>query len=83
MLSGACLDASTGMYERRLVRDRVYFGVGRIVFLAFSRDETKMGFGLPKEEREGLVAAEPENKFMPRPSDMRYHLVECGAGKVV
>ena len=34
-----------------LVRDRVKFRVGRIVFLAFSRDETVMGCGFPKEER--------------------------------
>ncbi len=40
-----------------LVRDRVKFRVGRIVYLAFSRDETLMGFGFPKEERQALVAA--------------------------
>ena len=34
-----------------LVRDRVKFRVGRIVYLAFSRDETLMGFAFPKEER--------------------------------
>ena len=34
-----------------LVRDRVKFRVGRIVYLAFSRDETIMGFAFPKEER--------------------------------
>ena len=33
------------------VRDRVKFRVGRIVYLAFSRDETMMGFAFPKEER--------------------------------
>ena len=59
-----------------LVRDRVKFRVGQIVFLAFSRDETEMGFGCPKEEREALVAAEPEKFFMPPRSDMRYHWVE-------
>jgi len=59
-----------------LVRDRVKFRVGRIVFLAFSRDETEMGLGFPKEEREALVAAEPEKFFLPRPSDMRYQWVE-------
>jgi hypothetical protein len=59
-----------------LVRDRVKFRVGQIVFVAFSRDETEMGFGFPKEEREALVAAEPEKFFMPRPSDMRFRWVE-------
>ena len=41
-----------------LVRDRVKFRVGRIVYLAFSRDETLMGFGFPKELREGLIASD-------------------------
>ena len=58
-----------------LVRDRVKFRVGRIVFVAFSRDETLMGFGLPKEEREALVASEPEKFLLPKPSDMRYQWV--------
>jgi hypothetical protein len=58
-----------------LVRDQVKFRVGRIVYLAFSRDETVMGFGFPKEERELLVASEPDKFQMPRPSDLRYHWV--------
>lgn len=60
-----------------VVRDRVKFRVGRIVYLAFSRDETQMGFGFPKEEREALVASDPEKFLMPRPSDLRYHWVEA------
>jgi hypothetical protein len=56
-----------------LVRDRVKFRVGRIVFLAFSRDEQVMGFGFPKDERDALVAAEPGKFLMPRQSDMRYN----------
>src|SRR4030095_5841759 len=31
-----------------LVRDRVKFRVGRLVYLAFSRDETIMGFRVPE-----------------------------------
>jgi hypothetical protein len=58
-----------------LVRDRVKFRVGRIVFVAFSRDETLMGFGFPKEEREALVAAEPEKFQMPGRADLRYNWV--------
>jgi len=58
-----------------LVRDQVKFRVGRIVFLAFSRDETIMGFGFPKEERAALVAAEPDKFLMPIASDERYHWV--------
>ena len=58
-----------------LVRDRVKFRVGRIVYLAFSRDETMMGFAFPKEERDVLIATEPEKFVMPKPSDQRYNWV--------
>jgi len=60
-----------------LVRDRVKFRVGRIVYLAFSRDETVMGFAFPKEERDGLVASEPHKFLMPKVSDQRYQWVEA------
>jgi hypothetical protein len=59
-----------------VVRDRVKFRVGRIVYLAFSRDESEMGFAFPKDEREALVESEPEKFFMPGKSDLRYHWVE-------
>ena len=59
-----------------LVRDRIKFRVGRIVYLAFSRDETIMGFGFPKEEREALVASDPEKFLMPDRGDLRYHWVQ-------
>jgi hypothetical protein len=58
-----------------LVRDRVKFRVGQIVYVAFSRDETLMGFGFPKEERDALVESEPEKFMLPKPRDMRYHWV--------
>ncbi|MGH2806146.1 MAG: MmcQ/YjbR family DNA-binding protein [Actinomycetota bacterium] len=58
-----------------LVRDRVKFRVGQIVYLAISRDETMMGFAFPKEEREALVASEPDKFLMPKPSDLRYNWV--------
>jgi hypothetical protein len=56
-----------------VVADRVKFRVGRIVYLAFSRDERIMGFGFPKEERELLVSSEPAKFQMPSKSDMRYN----------
>lgn len=59
-----------------LVRDRVKFRVGAIVYLAFSRDETVMGFAFPKEEREALVASEPDKFMMPSASDLRYNWVQ-------
>ena len=58
-----------------LVRDRVKFRVGRIVYAAFSRDETIMGFAFPREEREALVASDPDRFLMPSASDMRYQWV--------
>jgi hypothetical protein len=58
-----------------LVRDSVRFRVGRLVYAAFYDDETIMGFGFPREEREALVASEPHKFLMPRPSDMRYRWV--------
>jgi hypothetical protein len=58
-----------------LVRDRVKFRVGRIVYLAFSPDETLMGFAFPKDEREALVRSDPERFLMPDRSDLRYHWV--------
>ena len=58
-----------------LVRDRVKFRVGAIVYVAFSKDETDMGFGFPKEERDALVAGEPEKFRLPRTSDLRFNWV--------
>ncbi|WP_107659684.1 MmcQ/YjbR family DNA-binding protein [Nocardia suismassiliense] len=58
-----------------LVRDRVKYRIGRIVYLALSADETRMGFAYPKAERAALVAAEPDKFMMPRPSDERYNWV--------
>jgi len=58
-----------------IVRGRVKFRVGRIVYLAFSRDETVMGFAFPKEEREWLVGTEPEKFLMPAESDLHYDWV--------
>ncbi|MER7213319.1 MmcQ/YjbR family DNA-binding protein [Streptosporangium sp. NPDC000239] len=58
-----------------LVRDRIKFRVGKIVYLSFSRDEELMGFAFPKEERAALVASEPEKFLMPVPSDERFNWV--------
>jgi hypothetical protein len=59
-----------------LVRDRVKFRVGRIVFVALSRDELMMGCGFPREERAAMVAAYPEKFAMPIPSELRYRWIE-------
>jgi hypothetical protein len=58
-----------------LVRDEVRFRVGQIVYLGFSRDETLMGFAFPKEERDALIASDPDTFQMPRRSDQRWNWV--------
>lgn len=58
-----------------LIHDRVKFRIGSLVYLAFSRDETVMGFAFPKGEREAIVASEPDKFMMPGRSDMRYNWV--------
>ncbi len=57
------------------VRGRIKFRVGRIVFLAFSKDGEVMGFGFPKAWRAALVEAEPEKFALPSEGDMRYSWV--------
>lgn len=58
-----------------VVGDRIKFRVGRLVFVGFSRDETVMGVGFPKEERAAMVAAEPDKFMLPRTTDMRYNWI--------
>jgi hypothetical protein len=56
-----------------VVRGRVKFRIGRIVWLAFSKDGGTMGFAFPKEWRDALVESEPEKFSLPSDHDMRYH----------
>lgn len=58
-----------------LVRDRIKFRVGSYVYVAFSRDESTMGFAFPKEERADLVASRPDVFQLPPASDLRFHWV--------
>ena len=58
-----------------LVRGRVKFRIGQIVYLDFSSDETVMGFAFPKEWRDALIESNPEKFSLPRPSDLRYNWV--------
>jgi hypothetical protein len=58
-----------------LVRDRVKFRVRQLVYVAFSQDETLMGFGFPKEERAALVESRPETFLLPPAADLRFNWV--------
>ena len=81
MIAGVTIDdvrALASTLERSyeaVVRDRVKFRVGQIVYLAFSRDDSLMGFAFPKEERAALVASEPHKFMLPEAGDMRYNWV--------
>lgn len=55
------------------VRGRIKFRVGRIVWLAFSRDGSVMGFAFPKEWRDALVTTEPDKFMLPTGGDLRYN----------
>jgi hypothetical protein len=59
-----------------VVRGRVKFRVGQIVYLAFSKDGTQMGFAFPKEEREAALDTYPDKFLRPQPSDMRFKWLE-------
>jgi hypothetical protein len=63
--------------SEHLIRDRVKFRVGSIVYVAFSQDETVMGFAFPKEERAALVESEPAKFHLPGESDMRFNWVHA------
>ncbi|GAA1588889.1 MmcQ/YjbR family DNA-binding protein [Kribbella sancticallisti] len=58
-----------------LVRDQIKFRVGQIVYLAVAPDEKSMGIGFPKEERDAIIAAQPDKFFRPRPSDERFRWI--------
>ena len=70
---GAELERSSPVY----VAGRLKFRVGQIVYVAFSLDETVMGFGFPKEERADLVRSDPNTFQLPSESDLRFHWVEA------
>jgi hypothetical protein len=55
------------------VAGRGFASVGRIVYLAFSKDGRELGFAFPKDRRPALVEPEPEKFSLPSPSNMRYH----------
>jgi len=60
-----------------LVRGRVKFRIGQIVYLALAPDGSRMGCGFPKEFRQAAVDAEPEKFSLPSESDMRFHWVHA------
>ena len=68
---GSELERSYEVY----VRGALKFRVKQIVYVAFSPDETLMGFAFPKEEREALVTSEPHKFRLPPETELRFHWV--------
>ena len=60
-----------------VVRRRLKFRVGQMVYVAFSLDETVMGFAYPKEERGALVGGDPVKFQLPGESDLRFNWVHA------
>ena len=58
-----------------IVRGRVKFRVGRIVYLDFSRDESIMGFAFPREWRPVLISSAPDKFMLPIESELRWNWV--------
>ncbi|WP_086845751.1 MmcQ/YjbR family DNA-binding protein [Amycolatopsis kentuckyensis] len=80
MVTGADVRAFAATLPRAyeaIVRDRIKFRVGQIVFVALSADETLMGFAFPREQREALIAAEPGKFLLPEPADLRFRWIRC------
>lgn len=68
--------------EQAYVRERVKFRVRGIVFVSISPDESVMGFGFPKHERDALIASDPAKFFLPIPSDLRFNWVCARLGEL-
>ena len=57
------------------VHGQIKFRVGQIVWLALSKDGTRMGCGFPKEMRQAAVEAEPHKFRLPSEGDMRFNWI--------
>jgi hypothetical protein len=57
------------------VGGRAKLKVRQLVFVAFSADESAMGFGYPRDARDGLVESAPETFSLPSAGDLRYQWV--------
>ena len=61
--------------DEAIVRGRVKFRIGQIVYLSLAADGSTMGCGFPKEFRQAAVEAEPETFSLPSQSDMRFNWI--------
>jgi hypothetical protein len=70
---GSELDRSYQVY----VHGRLKFRVKQLVYVAFSLDESVMGFAFPREERAALVTGDPHTFAMPSVTDLRFNWVHA------
>lgn len=72
------LPLGSGLDRSYVVRvaGRLKFRVGSIVYVAFSRDESVMGFAFPREERAALVHSDARFQ-LPPDSDLRFNWVHA------
>jgi hypothetical protein len=47
------------------------------VYVAFPCDERRWASRTPREDRDALIAGEPDLFFLPEPSDLRFNWVCC------
>src|SRR5438046_7194504 len=69
------LAASLPRSYEAIVRGRVKFRIGQIVYLSLAPDGSRMGCGFPKEFRQAAVDGEPEKFSLPSESDMRFNWI--------
>jgi hypothetical protein len=69
------LAASLPRSYEAIVRGRVKFRIGQIVYLSLAPDGSTMGCGFPKEFREAAVETEPEKFALPSQSDLRFNWI--------
>jgi hypothetical protein len=69
------LAASLPRSYEAMVRGRVKFRIGQIVYLSLASDGSTMGCGFPKELRQAAIDAEPWKFSLPRESDLRFNWI--------
>jgi hypothetical protein len=60
-----------------VVRGRLKYRVGKIVYLAFSADQTVLEFAFPREWRPVLIESAPGTFMLPSQSDLRFNWVRA------
>ena len=76
------LAASLPRSYEAIVRGRVKFRIGQIVYLSLAPDGSTMGCGFPKEFREAAVDAEPWKFSLPGESDMRFNWIHVNLAAI-